>query len=404
MEPPGTTTRPPCDLWPPPSHSQFGRAETIPPTSEVPLTFAYRGVTVILVALALMGQAAYLDVLYWNSMGLGRLAMGGVTPALFSAVITGAVVSLVSGVLGVTMAFRGDGARGARPLGLALAAWSYLLAYSGTTVLFAPDLDSPFRFAFESHFLGVEALGLAALLRFTTLFPTPLTSADLRAPDDLAVGLRTAQYLRLLLLRAWGPWLFAAMALALVLGVNATMGRTTQDTALLPLTDIMRLAALAVVVLNLRVSFVRADRQNRRQMFWMVVGFTLLVGAVGALLGGNVLVAVTHWEIQGLNWRPIVLDLGVMGLLWGTAMGVFYNGAMRPGVFTRRATVLFSMLTMALFLAAGMETLLVARSLPQGIGTVLATVAVGLLFVTSRRPLESMLYHTWADRAKAAPE
>lgn len=376
----------------------------IPPTAEVPLTFAYRGVTVILVALALMGQAAYLDVLYWNTMGLGRLAMGGVAPALLSAVITGAVVSLVSGMLGVTMAFRGGGSRGARPLGLALSAWSYLLAYSGTTVLFAPDLGSPFRFAFEAHFLGVEAVGLAALLRFTTLFPTPLHDSDLRPPDQLAVGLRTAQHLRLLMLRPWGPWVFGAVALALVLGVNAGMGRTTQDTALLPLTDILRLLALAVVVLNLRVSFVSSGRDDRRHMFWMVVGFTLLVGAVGALLGGNVLVAVTRWEIPGLNWRPIVLDLGVMGLLWGTGMAVFYEGAMRPGVFTRRATVFLSMLTMALFLAAGMETLLVARSLAQGIGTVLAAVAVGLLYATTRRPLESMLYHTWADRGDASPE
>ena len=109
--------------------------------------------------------------------------------------------------------------------------------------------------------------------------------------------------------------------------------------------------------------------------------------------------AVTRWEIPGLNWRPVILDLGVMGLLWGTAMAVFYDGAMRPGVFTRRMTVLFSMLTMALFLAAGMETLLVGRSpLSPGIGTVLAALAVGILYVTARRALESMLYHTWADR------
>lgn len=363
-----------------------------------------RGVTVILVALALLGQAAYLDVLYWNMMGLGRLAMGGVAPALLSAVITGAVVSAVSGILGLTMVFRGDGARGARPLGLALSAWSYLLAYSGITVLFAPDTGSALRFAFEAHFLGVEALGLAALVRFTTVFPRDLSPAALRSPEDLAVGLRTGQHLRLVLLRPWGPWVTAAVALALVLGVNAALGRSTQDTALLPLTDLMRILALAAVVLNLRVAFVSADRTNRRYMFWTVVGFTLLVGAVGALLGGNVLLAVTGWEIEGFNWRPVVLDLGVMGLLWGTAMAVFYNGAMRPGVFTRRLTVMFSMLTAALFLAAGMETLLVARSaLPPGFGTVVAVVAVGILYVTSRRALESMLYHAWADTSDAGP-
>ena len=402
-EPGGTTTPGPSTLWRPPLRSHFEEVP-IPPPVEVSLTtFAYRGATVLLVALALVGQATYLDVLYWNTMGLGRLAMGGVTPALFSAVITGAIVSTVSGILALTMVFRGNGTRGALPLGLALSVWAYLLAYSGITVIFAPALDSMFRFAFEAHFLGVEALGLAALLRFTAVFPKPLLPSFMRPPDALAVGLRSLQQIRLLLLRPGGPWVAGAVALALVLGVNATLGRSTQDTALLPLTDLLRMAALAVVVLNLRGSFMHAGRADRRRMFWMVVGFTLLMGAVGALLGGNVLVAVTRWEIPGLNWRPIVLDLGVIGLLWGTAMAVFYDGGMRPGAFTRRMTVLFSMLALALFLAAGMETLLTARSpLPPGMGTGLALLAVGVLYARTRRPLEGMLYHAWADPPQEA--
>jgi hypothetical protein len=329
---------------------------------------------------------------------LGRLALSGIRPALLSGVVAGAVVSAVSGVIALTMTFRGSSDRGARPLGVALSAWSYLLAYSGTTVLFAPGLDSPLRFAFEAHFLGVEALGLAALLRFTALFPRPLPATALRAPDELPVGLRSAQRVRVWLLAPWTPWVVGVAALTLVLGVNAAMGRSTQDAALLRLTDLLRLLALTVAVLNLRIAFVHSDREDRRQMFWMTVGFTLLVGAVGTLLGGNVLVAVTGWGLRGLNWRPIILDLGVVGLLWGTAMAIFYDGRLRPGLVTRRATVVLSMLTAALFLAAGMETLLAARSsVPQGVGTLLAAVAVGILYFAARRPLESMLYHAWAE-------
>lgn len=380
------------------------RGTVLPPTAEVPLTtIAYRGATVILVAFALMGQVAYLDVLYWDLMGLGPLAAGGVTPALLSAAMTGAVVSAVSGILALTLAFRGKGPRGARALGLALSAWSYLLAYSGITVLFAPPLESSLRFAFEAQFLAVEAMGLAAFLRFTTCFPRDFQPAWLRAPAELPVVLRPAQHLRLLLLGPGGVWAAGAVALGLVLGVNALLGRSAQDTALLPLTDVLRVVALALVVLNLRVSFVNADRADRRRMYWMVVGFTLLMGALGTLLAGNVLVAVTRWS-PALNWRPLILDLGVVGLLWGMTMAVFYDGAMRPGVLTRRMTVLLSMLCMALFLAAGMETLLVARSLPPGLGTLLAFVAVGVLYGAARRPLEAVLYQTWADRVHPPPD
>ena len=388
------------------SHASFPlwKGTVVPPSPRSPLTtFAFRGATVLLVALALTGQAAYLDALYWNLMGLGPLAAGGVTPALLSSAMTGAVVSGVAGTLALILAFGGDGARGARPLGLALSAWAYLLAYSGTTLLFAPNLESPLRFAFEAHYLVVEAVGLAAFLRFTTLFPRETEASWLRAPAELPVGLRSAQHIRLLLLRAGGVWVVGAAALAMALGVNALLGRSAQDTALLPLTDLLRIAALAVVVLNLRVSFVNADQEDRRRMFWMVLGFTLLVGAVGGLLGGNVLLAVTTWD-PGLNWRPILLDLGVIGLLWGMVMAVFYDGPMRPGLLTRRLTVLLSMLTLALFLAAGLETLLMARSLVPGLGTLVAAVTMSLLYGTWRHPLEGILYQTWAFRADPASD
>jgi hypothetical protein len=133
-----------------------------------------------------------------------------------------------------------------------------------------------------------------------------------------------------------------------------------------------------------------------------VVGFTLLVGAVGVLLGGNVLSAVTGWELPGWNWRPVVLDLGVLGLLVGMVMAVSYDGPARPGALTRRLTVLLSTVTATLFLAAGMETLSAARtSLPHGVGALLAVLAGAILYATVRGPLERVLYETWAQRGES---
>lgn len=366
---------------------------------------AYRGLTVILSALAIAGQAAYLDVLYWNALGLGRLAHGGLHPALLSSVITGAVVTTVASVVALTLVFRGNGGRGARPLGLALAGWAYLLAYSGLTVLLAPDPASVWRTPFEVHFLLVEGIASAGLLRFTALFPSALDPSALRSPEALPVGLRLAQHVRLWLLGPVAPWLAAVGATALLFVINGAMGRPAQDAALLLLTDLLRLTALAVVILNLRRAFLAADTEGRRSMFWLVVGFTLLMGTVGWLLGGNVLTAVTGWDTPTFNWRPVVLDLGVLGLIWGVAMGVFYQGDMKPGKLSRRLAVLASACTLGLFLAAGLESLLAGTvatriTLPRGIGTVVSFVAVTLLYARTHRPLESMIYHAWAP----APE
>lgn len=366
-------------------------------------TFAYRGLTIPLAVLSLVGHAAYLDALYWNALGLGTLSHGGLRPALLAAIVTSAVVSTAAAVLGVTMALRGDVRPGARPMGLALAVWAYLLAYSGIVVLLAPSRgDSLLRLAFEGHFLAVEALGLAALIRFTSVFPTPIAPESLVRPDTLPLWLRSGQHLRRWLLRAYAPWIAAALALALSIGVNAAMGRDLQDTALLALVDLFRLGALALVVLNLRHSFLTCDADGRTRLTWIVLGFIFLVGAVGLILGGNVLTAVTGWELPGLNWRPIVLNLGVLGLLWGAAMSVFYGGPVAPTALARRAAIMSGMAMLALFLAAGLEMLLsgvvAARfSLPYGAGTLLAAVAMALVYRRTRRPLDTFLSQTWGD-------
>lgn len=395
-------------MWPPGGRAHYwndpAHRRSAPHGRETTLaTLAYRLLTVLLSVLAIVGQVAYLDVLYWNSLGLGTLARdGGLHPALFSAVVTGAVVSTVAGVVALTLAFRGPGFRGARPLGLAMAGWAYLLAYSGLTVLLAPPAGSPLHAPFAVHFLLVEALALAGLLRFTALFPSALEPAGLQDPETLPVGLRSLQHLRRWLLGPSAPWLGAVAATVVVLGVNAALGRPAEDAALVLVADLLRLGGLALVILNMRRAFVLADGDGRRHMFWFVVGFTLLLSAVGVLLGGNVLTAVTGWELPGFNWRPVVLDLGVVGLIWGAAMGVFYGGAMKPGKLARRLSVLASAVTLALFLAAGMEGLLSGAvasriALPAGTGTLVSLVAVGLLYARTRRPIESMIYHAWAS-------
>ena len=388
-------------------HAVLSVSLVLPPTDSrrTLANLAYRGLTLVLGAMGLTGQLAYLDALYWNVAEFGAMGDGGLQPALRSTVITGAVVTLVVVAAGLYLAFRADGERGSRPFGLALSAWGYLLAYSGLTILLAPEPGSAARTLFDAHFLFVEVLALAALLRFTALFPVPLRREAIQDPADLNVALRPLQRVRAWLLSPFGPWLAGGLACVLILLANAGQGRPVQDAPLIVLSDVFRLATLTVVILNLRASFVSADTRGRRAGFWFVVGFTLLLGAVGVLLGGNVLTAVTRWSIPGFNWRPAVLDLGVLGLIWGSCMGIAYRGVRKPGPLARRAALLTSTVTVALLLAAGLESLftrVVASPviLPQGIGTLAAFVAMWLLYVRVRRPVEGLLYRAWSD----APE
>lgn len=376
------------------------------PTPEVSLAkLAYRTLTVILAALAVLGQATYMDALYWNVLGLGRhLVMGSTQPALLSSVASGGIISLTAAVLAVVTTFRGSPRKGALPLGLALSVWAYILAYSGLVLLASPALTSPWHVLFQGHFLVVEGIGLAALVRFTAVFPETLLPDDLQDPGTLPPGFGLGQRLRRWLLRPEGPWLGAGAALATVFVVNAFLGRDAQDAALLTLTDLFRLAALTVVVLNLRLAFVVADPEGRESIHWVVAGFALLVAAVGLILGGNVLVTVTRWEVPNLNWRPIVLDLGVMGLLWGLGMGMFYHGRHDGGKLVRRIVILSFLVTMALLSAGGLEAFLsgpasARLSLPRGVGTLVALVVFTLVWIRTRGFLDRFLQDTWTDVA-----
>jgi hypothetical protein len=355
-----------------------------------------------------VGQATYLDALYWQVLGLGRhMVLGGTQPALLSSVVMGCVISVTAAVLGVVVSFRGDARRGARPLGLALAVWAYILAYSGLVLLMAPEPTSPWYIPFQGHFLVIEAIGLAALLRFTVLFPAALRPDDLQDPATLPMGFATGQRFRRWLVHPVGPWLSGAAALAVVFTANALMGRDVQDAALLTLTDVFRVAALTFVVLNLRLSFIVSEREERRCVHWVVAGFALLVGTVGLILGGNVLAAVTQWEVPNLNWRPILLDLGVLGLLWGLAMGIFYHGSRNGARLIRRIMILSLLATMTLLLAAGLEAFFsgpasARLSLPRGLGTLVSVVIFTLVWLRTRGFLDGFLQDTWTDAA--APE
>lgn len=359
-------------------------------------TVAVRVLVVLLCAVGVSAQVAHLDSVSLRALGPGLGLGREVTPAFLTLLAADAFVSLVAAALALMLAFGRGMGRGARALGVAIASWSYLLAYQGVVRLLHPATEGIRQTLFDAHFPMVEALGLGGIVAFTAAFPSPLAASDPLRHDALPVGVRTLQAIRAWLLRPEGPWVAAAAVAALVLTTSRLGGRPLSEAGLSPAMDVARFAAIAIVVTNLRRSWLIAGAADRRRLLWVGVGLSILLGGIGVLIGGNVLLAVTDWSGPGFAWRPVILDAGFVGLLWGLAMSVFYRGAADSARVIRGVAALAASATLALLVATGLEvllsgTLVPGASLPAGVGTALAVVFAAALHPPVRKLVDRAL-------------
>ena len=359
------------------------------------ITLVARTLVLLLAAVAMVGQIAHLDALSGVSLGLAGTLVGNPTPSFLTLVAADAVVSVSSGLLAIALVFRGDPNRGARSFAVTLAAWSYLLAYSGIVVLLRPD-PGALRTVFQAHFPLVELLGLAGMIRFTSIFPRRLTPDELSPLKSLPIGLRTLQAARRHLLSPAAPWIAVVVVLAVLLSMNALVGRSLADAGLNPIMDLVRFMTVGLVVLNLRRSWLVGGAEERADIWWMLVGLALLTAAITLLIGGNVLVSTTGWSEPPIAWRPILLDLGLLGFLWGVSMAVFYTGAIDSAASAHRVVALTAFALIGLLVATGLETLLsgalVARiSMRPGLGTALAVVVMIVSYPRALALIERLL-------------
>jgi len=357
---------------------------------------ALRVLVTLLAVLSAVAQVGYLDALSWRALGWA-MPMSAPLSTPFIAVMTAhAVVSLVAGVLAVALALH-EGPRhaAARSLALAFAAWSYLTAYSGVTLLLRPE-SGAWRVAFEAHFLGVEFLGLVGLLRFTALFPEPLSGHAAETPATMSKWLLPFHTASVWLLRPWAPWITAAAVLAALFALTAAQGLAPSDAGLNPLMDVTRFAAAAFVVVNLRRSWSRAEPAGAERLGWLLVGLAVVTGVLLLLVGGNVLVAVTGWPEPQVSWRPILLDAGLIGFLLAVALSILHRGSAAPLTAARRIGAAATVVALGLFLAAALEALfsggaLGGSSLRTGAGTLVAFVIIVSTHRGLMRSVERML-------------
>jgi len=339
-------------------------------------------VAVILLAVAgTAGHVVYLDALWWHQLGFTSALERDVSGATILLLTAHSIVSLVCAGWSVALVLHeGPRNRAARALATAFAAWSYLMAYSGATMLFRPDPGWA-REIFEAHFLVVEVLGLAALMRFTSIFPRRLELDELDPLETLPAPLLPIYKAATFMRRPGAPWGIGVLVLIGVWCITLLADGALSDAGLSPVMDLIRFCAAGIVVMNLRRAWTAATEGDRDALTWLLVALACLLGALAFLVGGNMLVTVTGFPEPDVAWRPIVLDLGLIGFLSCVALSVTYRGPLDPAMVTRRIVTMTAVTTAGLFLAASLEALLSGGligpvSMRTGVGTAVAFAVV----------------------------
>lgn len=334
---------------------------------------------VILLAVAGMaGQVAYLDALWWHSLGLTAAVAREVSPSTVTLLSAHALVSFVCSVLAILLVLheRHRAAAG-RALGTAFAAWSYLMAYSGVTMLYRPAVPGTARDIFEAHFLAVEVLGLVGLLSYTSVFPRKLADEELQPSPTLPAPLLPFHHAAVYLRRPAAPARAGVAVLLLLWGGILATGGELSDAGLSRGMDAVRFLAAGAVVMHLRRAWGCATEGDRDGLTWLLAALSVMLGSLLLLIGSNVLVAVTGFPDPHVAWRPILLDAGMIGFLLTLAFSVLAPGGADPLRHTRRIASTCAVITAGLFLAAGLEALftsgvLGAYTLRGGVGTAIA--------------------------------
>jgi hypothetical protein len=341
----------------------------VPPPLESPNRLALAGVS---------GHIAYLDALWWHSLGLSSTVATSVSRATIMLLTAHAVVSVVCSILAITLVLdERHRQEASRALGVAFAAWSYLMAYSGVTMLFRPIAPGLAREVFEAHFLAIEVLGLVALVRFTSIFPRPLLDEELQPTESLPAVLLPFHQIAVFMRHRTAAIATAVAVLSFLWLTTLATGGALSDAGLSPAMDVIRFLAAGLVVMNLRRAWGVSTEGDRDSLTWLLASLSFLLGSLALLIGGNVLVAVTGFPEPNVAWRPILFNLGMIGFLTGIAMSVLQRGRIDPAHLTRRIATVAALITGGLFLAAGLEALFsggvdASLSVRKGVGTAIA--------------------------------
>lgn len=274
--------------------------------------------------------------------------------------------------------------------------------------------DLSFNLSYGGGWVSQTALAAfvgstAAFLRFSALFPRPLTPDRLRTPR----WLRNPGRLRRWFLRPSVVWGTALAILAVQRFLPSLVWRLTGSpdttTGQLPpallagvTAGILLIAgfALAAVVLgarNLLDSYRSAAEEERSRILWVVTGFNLASWMVVAALGLMLLVGLASIEALVLSAAiPLALVLAPLVLVVSAAVGILYAGAIDPALALRRSTIYGALGAIGVLAFAALESAISEwlegrLELPGFVGSVSTGVIVTIALLALRRTATAWL-------------
>lgn len=255
----------------------------------------------------------------------------------------------------------------------------------------------------------------AAFLRFSALFPRPLTPDRLPPPRWRT----TPGRLRRWFLRASVVWGTALAVLAVQRFLPSLVWRLTGSpdttagqlppallagvTAGILLIGGFAITAVALGARNLLDSYRSAPPEERSRILWVVTGFNLaswmVVGAIGLML----LVGLASIDAVVLGAAiPLAFVLAPLVLVVSAAIGILYAGAIDPALALKRSTVYGALGALGVFAFAALESAvsewLEGRlELPGFVGSVSTGVMVTIALLGLRRAVGGWLGRTGSD-------
>jgi hypothetical protein len=238
-------------------------------------------------------------------------------------------------------------------------------------------------------------LAMAAFLRFSALFPQPLTAERLPPPRYF----RALRLLRVATLRPLPVWgsvaailiiqTFGLDVVARVAGVETAEESVRVQSLLLGtlffvigLAALFALSAIVLGMRNLRASYRMASANERKRILWVVSGFSLSSWMVLAGLGILVVIVTTSLDVTALGVAvPLVLVLAPLVLVASATIGVLYSGALDSALVLRASTMYGALAATGVVAFAGIENALSGvledrLALPGALGSVIAGAVV----------------------------
>lgn len=249
-------------------------------------------------------------------------------------------------------------------------------------------------------------LAVAAFVRFSAYFPTPLTAERLPSARR-ALWARRA---REAALHGWTIWGAAVAVLLLprlvtptlsrILGLGADAQPSAAAAAIMTrvmiviaatLYVLLPLTAIGMGVHNLRTSYRLASAEERRRMLWVTTGFSLATWLIVAAVGGAILLGTLDLpEVTAIGLVVLIVFAPLLIVL-GSAMGVLYAGAIDPALALRRGTVYGVLGAVGVVMFAGLENALSSLveprlGLPAFVGPLVAgAIGAAVLIPIQRR-------------------